>query len=334
MAGLEGEFEISDLKKDKVVFFGSGPVAAKSLELLAKNFEIEAVVTKPKPAHHRGSFPVLDVAESLELKVHTVSNKGELSALIATKPFSSTAGVLIDFGIIVAEDTIDYFPKGIVNSHFSLLPEWRGADPITFSILSGQKQTGVSLMLLVEKMDEGPLLSFGVCDILDTTTTTTLTDELIHLSAALLRDTLPSYMNDTPMTETGNIVHPRTQEEVCRMRGVPYEPTYSRKLTKEDGRLDWHKSAEELEREIRAYIEWPKSYTTLGDIDVIITKAHVIPVNHPNDSPGSVSVVKEANELMVECGNGTICIDKLKPAGKKEMTTTEFIRGYGNRIDN
>jgi len=322
------------MTKPKIVFFGSGPVAAKSLELLAKNFKIEAVVTRPKPAHHRGNFPVLDIAEKLGLKVHCVSNKKELSTLMTTKPFDSTIGVLIDFGIIVAQDTIDYFPKGIVNSHFSLLPELRGADPITFSILSGQKQTGVSLMLLVEAMDEGPLLAQGVHDIRPTETTLTLTDYLIKLSDALLNSTLPSYTNNVAEPKTKVTVKPVSQEEVCKMMDKPYAPTYSRKLTKEDGRIDWAKPAKVLEREIRAYLEWPKSYTTIAGKDVIVTKTHVESGQKPNVEslkPGDV-YVSENKELAVQAGVDIFIIDTLKPAGKKEMTAQEFLAGYGRNI--
>ncbi|MEO6761067.1 MAG: formyltransferase family protein, partial [Candidatus Saccharimonadales bacterium] len=110
-----------------IVFFGSGPVAAKSLELLSKDFEISAVITKPKPSHHHGAFPVIDIASQLDLSLYTASNKQELSELFSNQTFASDLAVLIDFGIIVSQDVIDYFPKGIVNSHFSLLPEWRGA---------------------------------------------------------------------------------------------------------------------------------------------------------------------------------------------------------------
>ncbi len=294
--------------KPKVVFFGSGPVAAKSLELLAKDFEIEAVVTKPKPEHHHGSFPVLDIAETLGLYVHTVSNKAELSALVATKPFTSQVGVLIDFGIIVAQDTIDYFPKGIVNSHFSLLPEWRGADPITFSILSGQKQTGVSLMLLVEKMDEGPLLSQTPVDIAPDATTGSLTAELIDTSNRALKAILPMWLN--------NETQPAPQEKVTV--AASNVPTYSRKLTKEDGRIDWTKPAEVLEREIRAYAEWPKSYTKLASLDVIVTESHV-------------SKTRE-DSLSMQTGEDFLVIDKLKPAGKNEMTAKEFLSGYGKNL--
>jgi len=320
MGGLE-----SGPSKPKVVFFGSGPVAAKSLELLARNFEIEAVVTKPKPAHHHGRFPVIDIAGSLKLPLKTVTNKADLDELIATKPFTSEVGVLIDFGIIVSQKVIDYFEKGIVNSHFSLLPEWRGADPITFSILSGQKRTGVSLMLLVEKMDEGPIIACSVQGISDEETTPSLTEKLIYLSNELLEKEIPRYLSGE--VESAN------QDQMAELvPDYPSEPTYSRKLTKEDGRIDWNNPAKQIEREIRAFIEWPKSYTTLGGIDVILTKAFVVPSVTANSKPGDITIVDEISGLGVVTGNGTLWISRIKPAGKQEMLAAEFVRGYGKNL--
>jgi methionyl-tRNA formyltransferase len=291
-----------------IVFFGSGPVAAASLELLAQDFEIEAVVTKPRPAHHKGDVPVIRVAESLGLPIHTVSNRKTLDVLIAKSPFQSTVGILIDFGIIVSQKAIDYFPFGIINSHFSLLPEWRGADPITFAILSGQKVTGVSLMMLVQAMDEGPLLGYGVYEIAPDETTPHLTDELIKLSHALLVGIVPSYL------ENSVVAQPQTTE---------IEPTYSRKLTKEDGIINWDKPAEQLDREIRGFLEWPKSRSTLANRDVVITKAHVVDAT---GTPGTATIQNKA--LVVFCGDKALEIDRIKPAGKQEMTGQAFLAGY------
>lgn len=302
--------------KESVVFFGSGPVAAESLRLLAENFNIEVVVTKPKPTHHRGNFPVLDLVKQLNLPVKTVTNKNELDELISSKPFDSKLGVIIDFGIIVSRKVIDYFPLGIVNSHFSLLPEWRGADPITFSILSGQPKTGVSLMLIDEGLDTGKLLTYKTLPIEPMDTTQSLTDRLIKLSDKLLQDYLPKYVIGS--------IKPKNQPH-------PDRATYSRKLTKEDGIIDWNKSAQQIEREIRAYIEWPKSRTKIADKEIIITKAHALPTNIPNNPIGKFEAV--GNALMVECGKGTLCIDRLKPAGKSEMTAMAFLAGYKNLIN-
>lgn len=294
---------------ETIVFFGSGPVAAKSLRLLAEDFEIEAVITKPRPPHHRGEVPVLAAAEELGLPVHTAANKRGLDELFAEQPVKSKLGVLIDFGIIVSQKVIDYFPIGIINSHFSILPEWRGADPITFAILSGQKQTGVSLMQLVEAMDEGPLLAYGEYDLPPDITTPELTDHLINFSNLLLGRTLPAYLADKkpgePQTVTGRDV------------------SYSRKLTKDDSKLDFSKPAEQLEREVRAFLEWPRSRTKMGDTEVVVTAAHAV---QGRGEPGKVWT--EGKQLGLYTSDGILVIDRLIPSGKKEMPAQAFLAGY------
>lgn len=298
-----------------IVFFGTGPVAAQSLILLAQSFDIEAVVTKPRPEGHRGPVPVLAVADKLGLKTIEVVNKKTVTQAVSKARFKSRVALLIDFGIIVEQKAIDAFPLGIVNSHFSLLPQWRGADPITFSILSGQSKTGVSLMLLVEAMDEGPLVAVGEYDLAPDITTPKLTEDLIHLSYALLKDTLPKYV--------AGEVRSAPQEKVAGIVGYSAEPSYSRKLTKEDGILDWNKPAEQLEREVRAYLDWPKSRTILGGHAVIITEAHAA---DGEGTPGGLW--RSGKALGVYTGKGVLMLDRLKPAGKAEMTTEAFLAGY------
>lgn len=304
---------------ESIVFFGTGPVAAASLELLARDFEIEAVITKPRAAHHRGSVPVLEAASKLGLKTIEVVNKKTVSEAVAAAGFKAQVAVLIDFGIIVTQDVIDRFEFGIVNSHFSLLPQWRGADPITFSILSGQSKTGVSLMLLVEAMDEGPLLAIGEYDLPPDITTPKLTEDLVGLSYALLKDTLPRYLRGE--------VKSANQAKVAEAVGYSAEPSYSRKLTKEDSILDWQKPAVQLEREIRAYLDWPKSRTILGGHAVIITQAHAAA---GDGTPGEIWL--QDKHLGMYAAQGILMIDALKPAGKQEMTVEAFLNGYGKDL--
>lgn len=306
--------------KIPVVFFGSGPVAAKSLELLQYNFNVVAVVTKPRPPHHRGRFPVIDLAETNDLPLHQVSSKQDLSSLIKTKPFDTDLAILIDFGIIVTRDVIDYFPKGIVNSHFSLLPQWRGADPITFAILSGQEETGVSLMLIDEGMDTGRLLRQVAYTIKDDETTPSLTDALIKVSDQSLKETMPLWVSNdiTAIPQEASTISPVKQ------------PTYSRKLSKDDGVIDWHKSAEQIEREIRAFIGWPGSRTNIFGKDVIITKARSVSGEAPQ--PGKVSII-DKSILSVQTSQGLLHINRLKPAGKKEMAAKDFIAGYSRNYN-
>jgi len=292
-----------------VIFFGSGPVAAKSLALLAQDFTIEAVITKPST--------LSEMSAVTDAPTYAVSSKQELNILFTGTIFTSPVAILIDFGIIVSQAVIDHFPKGIVNSHFSLLPQWRGADPITFSILSGQVQTGISLMLLVEAMDEGPLLAQTPYDIQPNETTPTLTAALIELSYQSLKKVIPLWLEGQ--------TQPAPQESISLYSG---KPSYSRKLTKEDGAIDWNKPAEQLEREIRAFIEWPKSRTTIDGLDVVITSSKV--VKKQIEPCGKFWV--ENKQLFVSCGKDSLEILSIKPAGKKEMPAKAFLAGYGNRI--
>lgn len=304
------------IKQSKtVIFFGSGPLAAASLKLLAKDFTIEAVITKSTPPQHKGRVPVAQLAKNLNVKTYSIDNKAHLDNLIDSVSFDSEVAILVDFGIIVSQKVIDYFQKGIINSHFSILPQWRGADPISFALLSGQKSTGVSLMLLVEAMDEGPLLAYSEIDIGPEITNPILSDKLVELSHQLLKEFVPPYL-------VGKV---KAQPQTITGRDV----SYSRKLTKQDGLIDWNKSATKIEQEIRAFIEWPKSRTMISNIDVILTKAHVRPMTHTQ--PGKFEV--ENNELLfMECGKDSLYIDKLKPSGKPEMTIGAFLAGYSKRL--
>ncbi|CAN5672993.1 methionyl-tRNA formyltransferase [soil metagenome] len=296
-----------------VVFFGSGPVAAQSLRLLLEDFTIEAVITKPKPEHHRGEPPVLSICKEFNLAVYTPTSKKELSHLFTQTTFLSQIGLVIDYGIIIGKDVIDAFSLGIVNSHFSLLPEWRGADPISFAILSGQKQTGISLMLIDEKMDEGPLIAQATYNISPTETTPELTENLIELSHKTLQEILPIYIE--------GLIESAPQSQINIAENTT--PTYSRKLNKTDGIISWEKPAEDVEREIRAYIEWPKSRTTIANKDVIITSSNVIKIQ---GEPSTFVI--QGKKLIAYCGKDALEIITLKPAGKKEMTSKSFIAGH------
>lgn len=295
-------------KSNKIVFFGSGPVAAKSLSLLKDYLEIEAVITKDSTKR------LMQTVVS-ETTVLCANSKTELNSLIKNERFNSKIAVLIDFGIIVNQEVIDSFQLGIVNSHFSLLPQLRGADPITFSLLSGQAKTGVSLMLLSAGMDEGLILAQSEYEIKPDTNATKLTDDLIDLSDGLLKACLPEYVN-------GNIV-PISQTSAAEMMGLSPTPTYSRKLTKEDGLIDWTKDAIQIEREIRAYREWPKSYTVVCGINLIIRKADVVNVT---GEPGKYKADRKS--LVIYCGKDALDIKILQPSGKKEMPISAFLNGY------
>lgn len=292
--------------KDSVVFFGSGPVANASLDFLAEHFEIEAVITKPKPPHHRGEMETISLCEKRGFNYFTPASKKELTDLFSKNSFKSDLGIVIDYGIIIEQSVIDYFQFGIINSHFSLLPELRGADPITFSILSGQQHSGVSLMSIVAAMDEGPILAQGKIEIKNDDTSETLTTKLIQLSNKMLIRGIPLYKSG--------------DKKLTQQQGTP---TYSRKLIKQDGTLDWSKPADVLEREIRAFHSWPKSRGKIGNMELIIRSARVV---KQNNVPGTFTANK--HQLIVHCGSDSLEILEVQPPGKKEMPIRAFLAGY------
>lgn len=289
-------------KLKTVVFFGSGPVAAASLSFLAKHFLVETVITKNTPAHYKEIPPVEVLANRLDIPMCYASTKSELDEIFYNNKFDSDLGVIIDYGVMVSKTVIDSFRLGILNSHFSLLPEWRGADPITFSVLSGQSKTGVSLMLIEPSLDTGKLIIRKSLAISPDDTAPTLTDKLIELSNQLIADYLPSYMDGQ--------IKPKNQPH-------PDRATYSRKLTKGDGLIDWTKSATQIEREIRAYSGWPKSYTDLDGKRIVITKAHVA------DMPNTI--------LDFKCGDSKyLSVDNLIAPSGRLMSARDFLNGYKN----
>src|SRR3990167_7020947 len=265
---------------ESLIFFGSGPVGRATLEaLINAGFDIEAVITKPKPEHHRGDMPVLDFAQAKNLTIFTPKNEAELEDLFKTPRFKSSVGVVVDYGLMISTFIINFFELGIVNSHFSLLPRWRGADPITFAILSGETETGVSLMLIDPKLDEGQLLAQEKLTLQPDVTGPKLTDKLVNLSNKILIEKLPLYIE-------GKI--------------KPYPQP---------------KLAEQIEKEVRAYLGWPKSRAKIFGSDVILTKVRV--ASDKNDG-----------DLVMPTGDGWLEIKELIAPSGRSMKGADFLRGY------
>lgn len=292
--------------KPSIVFFGTGPVSRATLEGISGSFELEAIITKPAAGH--GPAPVEEWAKQQGMKIFYPANSAELSELFASEHFNSQVGLVVDYGLIIPLAVIESFPKGIVNSHFSLLPELRGADPITAAILDGRTKTGVTLMSIVPALDEGPVLAQSQYEIPVATTTPELTTALVELSNKLIQDVLPRFI-------VGSVKAKKQDTKVT--------PTYTTKLSKQDGLIDWALPAATIERQIRALIGWPGSYTDLAGARVIITAVHL---SDETGTPGKP--FKLAGELAIACGKGSLVIDRIKPAGKQEMTGRAWLAGH------
>ncbi len=220
--------------------------------------------------------------------------------------YQSPAAVLAAHGRILPQSVLDLFPLGIINIHPSLLPIYRGSTPIEAAILNGDNQTGVTIMKVTAKMDSGPIYTQQAVDLSGHETKIELAEKLHGLGGDLLFEVLPQILDGS--------LQPKSQEG---------EPTFTKLLNKADGVIDWHRPAAQLEREIRAYLGWPSSQTQIAGAEVIITEASVIEVS------GSIGqTIVQDKKLIVYCGEDGLQIEKLKPAGKREMTAQEFLAGH------
>jgi len=302
-----------NMMSKKILFFGSGPVAAASLEKLIKHTDISLVITKRKAPRFKGTPPVEVVVNEHGMKLSFADNKTELEELILAMDEKFDLGIVLDYGVIITEKTIQSFPLGIINSHFSLLPEWRGADPITFSLLSGQVETGVSLMQIDRGLDTGELFETSKISISTIDTNPSLTEKLIDLSDGLMQKNIPLILNE---------IAPKFSQDTNQLT------TFSKKIMKQDGLLNFNKPASVLDREIRAFKGWPRSYMKLGELDVIIEEATTsdIPV-----TLGKITI-DEQDHIIVGTSKGGLKINKLMPLGKNVMSSKDFLNGYRNRL--
>jgi methionyl-tRNA formyltransferase len=290
-------------KSKKLIFFGTEQFSAASLQkLIDGGWDIAAVVTKPDHRSGRGlklNEPIVKtIALKSGLEVVQPTSSTELDQKI--KNLGAHAGVLVSYGKIIPQRTIDLLPGGIINVHPSLLPKYRGPSPIETAILNGDKETGVTLMGLVAKMDAGPIYAQQTVALTGKENRLSLSAKLADLGADMLNAHLGSILEGKTT--------PKPQNEA--------DATYCKLISKADGIIDWSEPAEIIEREVRAYLGFPKTRTKLFDkYDVVITKTTV--ASAPNDEG-----------LFIKTGSGDIKIlELIAPSGRK-VSGDEFLRGY------
>ena len=290
-----------------VVFFGTEAISATSLQALIDNdWMIEAVITKPDSPRGRHGTPRAPLVKTIALEHNIRVLQPQKVSEILNEHFESTAAILVSYGKIIPKSVIDLFPVGIVNVHPSLLPKYRGPTPFQTAILNGDTESGVSLMKLVEAMDAGPIYAQTSYPLRGTETAETLGQQLAVIGASMLVEKLPQIIDES--------LAPIPQDDT--------QATYCHLFTKDMGIINWDKPAQVLEREIRAYFEWPKSTATLGSVACIIKKAHLV---DEQGKPGTWRI--EGNDLIVFAGDKALAIDELQPAGKTTMSTASFLAG-------
>ncbi len=217
--------------------------------------------------------------------------------------------VVAAFGQILPSSILSLAERGAVNVHASLLPRHRGAAPIPAAILAGEKQTGITIMLMDEGVDTGPILSQAALDIAPDDTTSSLTEGLGRLGGELLLDTLPRWL-------AGEIA-PREQDESLA--------TYSGLLRRDDGSIDWAEPAEQIARRCRAYNPWPGTSTLWDGRKLKILQARPLPAELPHHVPGEV--LQLDSEIAVSTGRGLLLLEEVQLAGKRPLPAEEFVRG-------
>lgn len=298
-----------------IVFFGTEDFSARFLTaLIDEGYDIRAVVTKPDSRKGRGQKVVEPLVKTIALERSiTVWQPQKLADITDDiKALGDVAGVLVAYGKIIPESTIRLFTPGIINVHPSLLPRYRGPSPIEAAILHGDTETGVSIMQLAKAMDAGPVYSQITVPLTGNETKSNLYALLGSRAESQLLETLPLILEGS--------LQPTAQDES--------QATYCQLIRKTDGRLDWHKPAVELEREIRAYAGWPKSHTELADTPVAITRAQV--ANIGPAKPGELVV--EKTRLFIGTSTDWLEILALQPGGKKEMPVSAFLSGYRDKL--
>lgn len=291
--------------------------------ILPEGYEIVTVVTRPDKPAGRGReiafSPVKQATLSHGLAVWQPRSfkKQENSAALAA--YSADLYIVAAFGQILPQVVLDQPRYGTLNIHASLLPKYRGPDPIAEAILHGDSETGVSIMLLDAGVDTGPVLLRRSIALSEDDTTGSLTLKLAEVGAQALLEALPLWV-------AGKIT-PVPQDE--------QQASHTRMLSKENGKISWDLPASVLACQIRAYMPWPGSYTYWrGKLLKIIT-ASAINIDSPvSGVPGTVCLRQEGGNqvLAVTTGSGLLIIKHLQLAGKRAMSAEEFLRGYSQIV--
>lgn len=296
---------------------GTSSFGVRVLAELARNsnFEILGVVTRPSRLAGRGLRltppPVCQEAEHLGLPVWQPERVNHPEFVGFLKSLECDVIVVAAYGQILKKDLLALPPLGCINVHASLLPKYRGPDPIRWTILGGDEVTGVTIMLMDEGVDTGPILAQQSLPVLPEDTYASLTEKLGTLGGRLLCEILPAW-------KEGRVL-PRPQEG---------ESSYAPVVAKEKARICWEAPAWYIVRQIRAFFPSPGAYTTFGGKRLKILEAFFEKGNGIPCAPGTIHRVERERGIVVCAGEGFVIIRRVQPEGRRAMLAWEFACGY------
>ena len=298
----------------KIVFMGTPDFSVGALEsLIHAGHEIAAVVTQPDKKKGRGnqvSFtPVKEAALKHNLTIYQPVKVRDEQFINLLKEINPDVIVVIAFGQILSKTILNIAKYGCINIHASLLPKYRGAAPIQWSIIDGEEKTGVTTMQMDEGIDTGDILETIEVIIDEKETGGSLFDKLSKAGAKLIVQTLEN-------VEKGKL-NPIKQDNE--------KSNYAKMLTKELGKIDFNKSADEIERLVRGLTPWPSAYTKFLDKTLKIWECDVIDREYQG-KPGEIVDIDKTS-IYIKTGNKTLAINELQLEGKKRMETSAFLLG-------
>ena len=300
----------------KVVFMGTPDFSVGTLEALVEaGYEITGVVTQPDKPKGRGKqmmpTPVKEAAEKHGLPVYQPRRVRDAEAIEEIRKMEPDVIVVVAFGQIIPKEILDMPKYGCINVHASLLPAYRGAAPIQWAVMNGDEVSGVTIMKMDEGLDTGDMLTKVEVPLAADETGGSLFDKLAAAGAKLLVETLPKL-------EKGEVT-PEKQPEISTTE-------YARMIKKEDGKIDWTKSAVEIERQIRAMSPWPSAFTFINGKTLKVWKASVLKTQ-AGKVPGTV-LAADKEGIQVACGQNVLVLHEVQLEGKKRMEVDAFLRGY------
>lgn len=305
----------------RIIFMGTPDFAVPVLQsLINSRHEVVAVVTQPDRPKGRGKnmqfSPVKECALAHNIPVMQPVNVSVPEVIDELRAYEPELIVVVAFGQFVTKKIREMPKYGCINVHASLLPKYRGAGPIQWAVINGEKESGVTTMYMCREIDKGDMLLKDTVTLDPKETGDSLHDKLSMMGGPLLLKTIDQL-------EDGSAVRiPQCEEE----------STYAPKLEKTMGNIDWTMDADRIERLVRGLNSWPCTFTKIHgktvkiwDCDVVCQET--LTESQATATPGTV-IVSEKDRLIVKAGNGALSLRMLQPEGKKNMTVDAYLRGY------
>ncbi|HHY13166.1 MAG TPA: methionyl-tRNA formyltransferase [Thermoanaerobacterales bacterium] len=301
----------------KVVFMGTPDFAVPSLKYLIDSpLNLLCVITQPDRMRGRGRkttpTPVKKVAIDAGIKTIQPEKVNDGKVMKVIKSMSPDIIVVAAYGQILSEELLGIPNIGCINVHASLLPKYRGAAPIHWAIINGEKETGITTMLMDKGMDTGDILLQEKLEITDNDTAGSLHDKLSEMGARVLRKTIDEIK----------------QGKFAPIKQDDTKATYAPMLKKEDGLIKWTKDVEDIYNLVRGTNPWPGTFAFLGNNRLIIHKAEIYNKNKQNTKPGTITGLEKDEGIIVSCKNGEILLKSVQPSGKRVMSGWDYVLGY------